>query len=310
MLRELFAQLTGTSTVSLTRVNLGPTTVEIPVADIHGKHPGPTLLVTGGMDGDEYAGIEAAYRLIDRYKSGDFAGRLIIIPILNIPGFAAESSKNPLDNTFPKYFFPGRKDGQPTERLIHWLASTYALNATCWIDLHGGAITEGLQPFLWFSRTGNATVDALTDAVCATADSPLALMERAGNKAARLAKHGCTYILAESGARGCVEEIDVARHLQTVEATMGAMRMLPDLGGNPCTTILRSVEFVHAPFDGLWHAEPMTSLVTANQLLGTARHLTGSGNRTITAPCNGVPLWWKETLRILKGDILCAIGKQ
>jgi predicted deacylase len=45
--------------------------------------PQKTLLITAGIDGDEYAGIEVAYRLIDG-SDRPFAGRLLIIPIVNM----------------------------------------------------------------------------------------------------------------------------------------------------------------------------------------------------------------------------------
>ena len=37
-------------------------TLELPFTVVHGTHPGPTLLVTAGIHGAEYASIEAAVR--------------------------------------------------------------------------------------------------------------------------------------------------------------------------------------------------------------------------------------------------------
>ena len=49
------------------------------IIEITGVRPGKTLVVTGGMDGDEYAGIEAARALIDLYSDRQFAGVLATI---------------------------------------------------------------------------------------------------------------------------------------------------------------------------------------------------------------------------------------
>ncbi len=89
-------------------VDLGERHIEIPVAEIEGSLPGKTLLITAGMDGDEYAGIEAAFQAVEKYQHETFSGRLIILPVVNILGFENESSQNPLDQKFPKYIFPGR----------------------------------------------------------------------------------------------------------------------------------------------------------------------------------------------------------
>ncbi len=141
-------------------VDLGKTRISIPVADIQGERPGKTFLVTAGIDGDEYTGIQAAYELIEVYRKRNFAGRLIVIPIVNVPGFEAGCSENPLDGQFPKSVFPGKENDSPTERLVDWLARSYVSESYVWFDLHSGALNERLNPFLWTYETGVASVDS------------------------------------------------------------------------------------------------------------------------------------------------------
>src|SRR5690242_19972927 len=92
---------------------------QIPVFDIAGNQPGKTVLITAGVDGDEYAGIHAAYQLEENYRHGNFSGRLVIIPIVNVERFKQECSQNPLDGKLPKNIFPGSPDGSPSEQRIH-----------------------------------------------------------------------------------------------------------------------------------------------------------------------------------------------
>jgi predicted deacylase len=127
--------------ITLTPVSLGNTSVDIPLARIQGESGGPTLLVTAGNDGDEYAGIAACYRIIEEFSSTRFCGTLIVVPIVNIPGFEAEKSENPMDGKFPKYIYPGNKLGSATERLRFWL-SEIAESSDFWMDLHGGSLVE------------------------------------------------------------------------------------------------------------------------------------------------------------------------
>jgi predicted deacylase len=284
------------------------------VREISGMKPGPTLLVTGGVDGDEYAGMEAARRIAERYASGDFSGRLIVIPIVNGDGFRGESSHNPTDHKFPKYLFPGSAFGSASERLVHWLVSRHVNRADAWMDLHGGAITEGLNPFLWCYETGISDIDERARGFLSASGAELALMERVshGTKAERLARQGCVYVIAESGERGTVLEADVARHVRWIEAMMRTFGMLP--GENPVAEpprLLRSFTLVTAPMNGIWKPRMNPASATeVGEALGTFTRLDGTGAETLPSPVTGTPLWWKETPAMRNGDILVAIGHE
>lgn len=294
-------------------VDLGDRSVQIPVADMVGKLPGKTLVVTAGMDGDEYAGIAAAYEVIDRYADGNFAGRLVVIPMVNVPGFMAECSQNPIDGLFPKNLFPGRSNGSATERLVHWLKTTWFDGADCVFDCHGAAITEGLNPFLWLYRSGSLGAD-LIDAVAQRSGAELIVQEQVGmgTKAHALAKHGCAYILAESGGAGKALAVDTSRHVRWIEATMAALGMIdaPEARENPQQpAVYRRVSYTVAPCDGIWSPEPFKgSIVESKQLLGTYETLRGTGKTPMYLRHGGMRLWWKETMAMRKGDVLCAVA--
>ncbi len=302
------------SRIRLIEVSLGERSVRIPVAEIVGASPGKSLLVTAGMDGDEYAGIEAAYSLIEAFSKREFAGRLVIVPVVNIPGFEAECSQNPMDQKFPKHIFPGKADGLPTERLMHWLATSYVQQADCWYDLHAGAITEGLQPFLWLHGTGISTVDFLSDQMLQRVQAEIVVFEKAhlGSKPARLARQNCTYMLAESGGRGGRFGLDVDRHLAWVQTAMQLLNMIPreEIVNTIAKTILRHVAYTSAPFDGIWRPTDFDQAqVVKGDILGECCRLDGTGQHVIRAACDGERLWWKETMAMRRGDSLYAIGR-
>lgn len=311
MLEKLFA--TGkNSVITQIPLDLGGILIKIPVADMRGGAPGPTVVVTAGMDGDEYTGIEAAYRIIEEMRSAQFVGRLVVIPIINIPGFEHECSHCPIDGQFPKNFFPGNADGSATEKIIDWLVQKYLTGATLWIDLHSGAITEGLNPFVYLYETDSDRVDTLTQKLIEAAISPTILLQTAswGSKQARLAKMGCAYVLAESGARGNSSEGDVQRHITLIKDAMSAAGMIaarPAHGTTPL--ILHDVAYVHAPYNGLWRARPIGTSIHKGDEIGEWCRLDGSDKKMIYAPFTGTPLWWKETLSMRHGDVLLAIAK-
>ena len=241
------------------------------------------------MDGDEYAGIEAAHKLIEKYGAGEFAGRLIIVPTVNMAGFKNNSSRNPEDDRFPKNIFPGHERGSPSERLIHWLNCNYVTQADAWLDLHGGALTERLTPFLWCYRTGVAAVDALSEKFYKASGADIVLLQKAGmlsgmfSKARMLAKRKkpCVYAMAESGERGERNTQDIERHLRWTEILMQQLGMLPaaprEQAPETAQRVLHHIAYVYA----------------GDQAPDTTR---------------GTVLWHDEATAPRKGDIIYGIG--
>ena len=78
--------------------------VDVPVGVVNGSADGPTLALTGGIFATEYCGIEAASRLYRDLKPADVKGRVIIVPVVNMPAFQFRtplvnlaSGNNPID---------------------------------------------------------------------------------------------------------------------------------------------------------------------------------------------------------------------
>ncbi len=290
------------------RVDVGPRAIDIPVADFVGSAPGKTLLVTAGMDGDEYASIEAAYRLVEEFSRRDFRGRLVVVPIVNVMGFWNECSQNPVDGLFPKARLMGKQNGTSTERLMHWLTSTYAVNADCWFDAHGGAITERVRPLLWTwrARTTSVIVDSLRQAQMA--ELFVDDVAHFGGGAAMLAQEGCAYVIGESGECGRREERDIARHTAWIHGVMHLLGMIDEAPTPIAQETCSKVAYVMAPMEGIWRPEPAAASITKGDVLGTCTSIDGRKRSTVKAPATGVRMFWKETMALRRGDVVCAIA--
>ena len=299
------------SSIKLHSVNIGDNTVNIPVADIKGNKEGKTLLVTAGVDGDEYASIEAAYALIDHFKDHEFAGRLIVIPILNTSGFFEEISFNPLDKKFPKFVYPGKKDGSPTERLIHWLHTTYVIDSDVWLDLHGGSLTEIINPFLWIHQTKNIQVDILTNRIIHSTTDTFAVCidARRFGKAATLAKHNISYIIAESGHLGERKEESIGRHVSWAKTTMAVLGMTLEKLKEKKKTIYRKIRLYNAKKEGLWYPGiSVKSYIRKGMTLGEIYSMEYQRVEKLQEKEDGKVLWMKEGMAARKGDVLVAVG--
>ena len=197
------------------------------VVRIQGARPGKTLVITGGVDGDEYAGIAAARQIIETFRDKNFAGQLVVVPLVNVSGNESRCSQNPIDGKFPKNIFPGRARGTSSEQLMHWFATEVLPGADLWLDLHGGATDEHLNPFLWTYETSKPEINNLVKEIHQVSQAERIVYQRAPlfSKAELLAKLGCAYVMAESGELGQVKAEDVERHIAWVEVAMNVLEM-------------------------------------------------------------------------------------
>ena len=99
---------------------------------------GPTVLLTGGVHGDEFEGPAALMRLAHALEPRDLKGRVIIIPALNAPALYASSRISPLDQMNLNRAFPGDANGTATQMIAHFVESRLLPECDAAIDLHAG----------------------------------------------------------------------------------------------------------------------------------------------------------------------------
>ena len=111
----------------------------MPVHVVHGRKPGPTLLVCATIHGDEITGVEVIRRLLANKSLNRIRGTLIAIPVVNVYGFVSKSRYLP-DRRDLNRSFPGTETGSMASRLAHVLMDQIIPHCTHVIDLHSGAV--------------------------------------------------------------------------------------------------------------------------------------------------------------------------
>lgn len=120
--------------------------VMIPISVIkNGK--GPTALLTGANHGDEYEGPIALFELARSLRAEDVSGRVIIIPAMNQPAFAAGTRTSPIDKGNMNRAFPGRPDGTVTEKIADYFQRVLLPMSDVVLDFHSGGKTLDFLPF-------------------------------------------------------------------------------------------------------------------------------------------------------------------
>lgn len=86
---------TGTKTRGTVPADLGTLTVDLPLTLVNGAHPGPRVLITAGVHGGEFTGIDAATRLASLLEPGQVHGQLIVCPVANPRPSTRDGSASP-----------------------------------------------------------------------------------------------------------------------------------------------------------------------------------------------------------------------
>ena len=323
---------------TLARVNIGPVRVpppgqsiagsftfagdeglqkyQWPFIAIAGNIAGPTVLITAGIHAAEYTGIEAAIRLGHAIAPDSVRGTIVILPILNRPGFFERSIYvNPEDNDNLNRLFPGKPDGTWGERFAHRLLTEVITKVDHAIDLHAGDLVEDLVPFVIYRETGDPVLDERIRAMIEAYGARWAVKsaptgERPGSLYSVAAQKGIAAMLAESGGRGLLIEEDVARH---VSGVMNILRTIGAVSGRPermqPPTVVKSFEWLRSPVEGIFHCRvKVGQLVRARDVVGEMTDLVGAPVAATTAPVSGVVLFVVTSPAIKKDGLLLAIG--
>lgn len=148
--------------------------VMIPITVIRNGE-GPTALFTGANHGDEYEGPIALQSLAHRLAPEQIKGRVIILPFMNQPAFAAARRTSPLDGGNLNRSFPGKPDGTPTQKIADYFINELVPMADIVLDYHSGGKTLDFIPFAAAHLLDAATQQAACIAAMEAFNAPYSM---------------------------------------------------------------------------------------------------------------------------------------
>lgn len=284
-------------------------------------HPGPHLLITGGVHGDEFEPMAAIRRLIAHFETTSplLRGRLTLVPCVNEAAFL-RGHRCAGDGLDLARTCPGRPDGSVTERTAHRL-SELIRQSTHYIDLHTGGTEFAVYPLAGYVLHRDAAILETQRAMARAFNLPVlwgTSAELEGRSLSVARDAGVPAIYCEYLGSATVSEAGVAAYVDgclQVMALLGliAPRETPDRVEQVIEDATPGSGHMQvqnpSPMDGYFTpAIALGDRVAAGQPLGTVTDLTGSDTRTLTATETGIVLTLRTFPRVRAGEMVAVIA--
>ncbi|MGI9294259.1 MAG: succinylglutamate desuccinylase/aspartoacylase family protein [Pseudomonadales bacterium] len=228
------------------------TPIDLIINVIHGKKPGPVLLVCAAFHGDELNGIEICRRLRQQKVLKKLAGTLLIVPVINMLGFIQQSRYLP-DRRDLNRCFPGSQHGSLGSRLAYLIQTELLSRATHAIDLHTGAVHRSNLPQIR-ADFDNAEAQQMAEAFGAPVIMDAKLL--AGSFRECASNENVPLIVYEAGEALRFDEPAIKAGMRGILAVMRTLTMLPRLKMQASKKLIEPVQvrksyWVRAVCDGM-----------------------------------------------------------
>lgn len=230
---------------------------------------GPTVLVLGGVHGDEYEGQLTVARIAREAASARVNGTLVLLPSTNVPAALAGRRLSPVDDLNLNRVFPGEPNGTPTQMVAHYLEEVLLPRCDAVIDLHSGGSSLDYLPCVRARLSDEPGLQRRTFELAKSFGAAYAVLFRPARGEPRTLSAACerkgvAYINPETGGaarigRGALAAayIGTRRALARL-GVMAAPDEVPATGFPGELLTLGPDSLVYSEHDGIW--EPRVAL--------------------------------------------------
>lgn len=296
--------------------------IPLPLTVIRGAAQGPTVLLLGGVHGDEYEGQIALAKMAGALEAEDVAGTLIVLSSTNLPAALANNRLSPLDNVNLNRAFPGDASGTPTQMIAHYVEELLLPICDYVIDLHSGGSSLDYLPCVRARLSSNPRIRQKTLEMVRAFDADFAVLFRPAKAEPRTMSAACerkgvVYINPETGGGAQVGRRALqAAHEGTLRCLL-ALGVIADAsvprssGGTRTATLVAGASLVYGDSDGVW--EPLVELgeaVVPGQALAAVYDLKKpwSAPQLVSGSIAGIVLCRRAAAWVEIGDCLFEIG--
>ena len=284
------------------------TKIEVPIIIQRGKKDGPCILITGGIHGDEFNGIEIVRQIISKKLNKPTCGTIICIPVVNIFGFLNQSREFP-DGRDLNRVFPGNKRGSLASRFAYNLMEEVVPHIDYCIDFHTGGRERFNAPQI---RTND---DSESIELAKIFGAPFILKSKNREKSFRdsCVKKGKKVLLFEGG-----KSLSLDNEITEVGVS-GALKIMQHLGIRDFTKeledfkveeqketiLIEKSSWVRARYSGMYHPVAKTgTFIEKGEVIGSISGPYGDFEKKVKAPRSGYIICTNESAIVNQGDAL------
>jgi len=284
--------------------------VEVPIIIERSKSPGPIILLTAGIHGDEINGIEVIRQIIAKKINKPKKGTVICIPVVNIFGFLNLTREFP-DGRDLNRMFPGSQKGALASRFAYQFMQEILPVADLCLDFHtGGAsrfnaaqirIRKNDDELMKYAQIFNAPFTVYSANIaksfrdaCAKMGKPILLFE--GGKSLDSNKN-----IAKAGVEGTIR---ILSHLEMLQDNIEVPVKEDE------TILIEQSAWVRAKYSGLLHIKiPIGKAVEKGEYIAIITDPYGEFRHKVKANTTGYVINVNQAPIVYQGDAIFHISK-
>jgi predicted deacylase len=282
--------------------------VNMPVHVVHGRKPGPVLLVTAAIHGDELTGVEVIRRLLMHKSIDRIRGTLIAIPVVNVYGFVSKSRYLP-DRRDLNRSFPGSEKGSMASRLANVVMSQIVTHCTHIVDFHSAAVDRQNLPQIRAKISGEPEIEALARAFGVPVILDSNLLE--GSFRSTAYDLGIPILVYEAGEALRFDEVSIRAGVRGVLNVMSAlgMRLNRKEPRFSATMIANTSRWVRAPQSGILRAlVAIGEKVAKGDTLAFVNDPLGENSGSVSSPVDGIIIGKTNLPLVFEGEAIFNIA--
>ncbi|RXG31248.1 succinylglutamate desuccinylase/aspartoacylase family protein [Leeuwenhoekiella palythoae] len=287
------------------------TSVEVPIIIQRAKKPGPCILITAGIHGDEINGVEIVRQVISKKINRPARGTIICIPVINVFGFLNMERAFP-DGRDLNRVFPGTQNGSLASRFAYQFTNKILPLADFCMDFHTGGGSrfnvaqirvdpdkeELMQyaklfgaPFIVYSKN----ISKSYRSTCEKMNIPVLLFE--GGKSQISDKD-----IARAGVHGVMR---ILSHFKMLSKDFEAPQQSKD------SITIKSSSWLRAKYSGLLHLKSTCGdFVEKNEVIATITDPYGTFRHKVKASNDGYIINTNEASLVYQGDAIFHISTE
>lgn len=271
---------------------------------------GPSILILGGVHGNEINGIEIVRRSLEEGLYNDIkCGTVIVIPLLNVYGFI-NFSRDVADGKDVNRSFPGHMNGSLASRVARILTKKILPHVDLALDFHTGGDARYNMPQVRYYKSDQVASEI------AKQFGVKFLLEHAliPNSFRRAAYDmGVPAVVYEGGEAIRLDKISIDQGMQGIKNILSGLEMIEEM--EPLEDIEKIVikknNWVRAVSAGLFiWSKKSGDLVTKGDKLGEIKDPFGSKSVDVLSTYSGYIICHNNASVVSLGDALFHIGNE